>query len=263
MTEYEITLVAGGTGSTDDSQLNGNDDYEGSWYGAGNSGGGGNSNNTSSGGGFWTWFPPTSYLEGYAPGGNGTWGWVQTSVNSSGGGTGGGAPGAPSQSSPPSVTLKDVDCYKEEQGFSSALNTLRAASPTASALIDRVLAGPLPWTVTLVDDGNDGTQIGLTNINWDPFSGLEFKDADGNAVHQSAMVGLAHELGHAEYWNRSNAEQYAHAMDMEAKVAAELNAYFHNSAETARSAHNVGTPYVTASSTTTAAATEGRPVCMP
>ncbi|MCH7861412.1 MAG: hypothetical protein IH998_06925 [Proteobacteria bacterium] len=260
LTEYELDLVAGGNGTTDDAQLNGNDNYDGSWYGAGNSGGGGNPNNTSNGG-HWAWFAPASYFGDYPPGGNGTWRWVSAGGNPGGGS--GGEQSTPPSAGTPNVILKDVDCAKEEAAFSSALEALRTASPTAAAVMDRVLNGPYKWTISLVNNVVDNTEVRLTNINWDPFSGLEFTDADGKVVRQSAMVALAHEFAHAEYWNRSDADSYAHAMEVERAVAAELNAYYNNNAEAARPAngHRIGTPYVTASSTTTQAATGGRPSC--
>ena len=196
---------------------------------------------------------PPYYDPGYdSPGG---------SAGGSGGsgGNDGGDPGDKERG----FDLKDVDCPMEKAGFTSAIDTLRTASPTAAALIDRVLNGSFAWQISLVNDGKDGTQVGLTNINWDPFSGLEFADANGNVVHQSPMVALAHELAHAEYWDKADSVQYEHALTIERQVAAELNAYFSNNNEAGRAAnsHAVGTAYATSASTTTNAATGGRPSC--
>jgi hypothetical protein len=111
LTSYELELIAGGTGSTDD-------DTHTYWPGGGTGGSGGF-------GGFWYLADPASYFGDLPPGGNGTWIWVSTNgqltpVPGSGnsGGTGSNPP--PAIGSPPPETPCERDAAEDAIATSAA-----------------------------------------------------------------------------------------------------------------------------------------------
>lgn len=179
----------------------------------------------------------------------------------------GGENGSPPSGSPTpdpasSFNLKDVDCPMEIAQFESALATLMLASPTFRAVMANLQADGLRWDLRLVNDGVDGTTLPDTTIKWDPFSSIYVHNGQGQVVgSQSAMVGLAHEILHAAYWNDyAGAPEVQAVMTAENAIIAELNAYAPSRHESQRLNHQDGTPYYSSSALLTNNA-GARPSC--
>lgn len=198
----------------------------------------------------------------YNGGGSGgnvnSWGWEWEDFGSNGWDTQGGS------AEPPQVfSLKDVDCGLERSNFEAAVSALLEMSGSADVLMTMLRNSGHNWQVNLIDSGNSGTQLALTQINWNPYEALHIRDAQGNIIgHQSPMIGLAHEFAEAAFWNLGGSQKDAMIMLYENAIIDEINQYLGVQQETKRASHyhGAGDQYIAASSTSTTEVAE-RPQC--
>jgi len=91
--------------------------------------------------------------------------------------------------------------------FDTAVNYLQGDS-IERGLIDKLEHGSTHYRLNIIHDGNDSYDPTRHQINWDPYSAL--RTTCGG--HQSAALGLGHEIDHATFDPRK-AEQFASRYD--------------------------------------------------
>ena len=169
-------------------------------------------------------------------------------------GTGGGSHGSDPNSGDrvEGVSVVGVDCQGEFSQINKALDYLRIGSPTAAKILDDALSQMRSFnnSINLINNHKDFSYPD-GNVDWDPYSSVQFYDANGNVVgNQSAAVGLIHELTHRLNVYKTQAVSDAEATRIEQIVVQELNAHYGNNTEFARSHHGQhATEYWSASST--------------
>ncbi|WP_448662453.1 hypothetical protein ACG3SL_17575 [Sphingomonas sp. CJ20] len=277
LTSYELDLVAGGTGSTDDSQLNGNDDYNGSWYGAGNSGGGGNGGH---GGGFWLFVPVATAVNWFEYGSTSGWtgSWVYQPYGTGGGpsaGMGAPAPGEPNNppAEPPKIKLAGFEnCPVDQKAAQDALSLLYSGSATMRGLMDSAAAKGVGIDMIKYNPSQVGGQSGDRfiwqgdgphNIEWDPFLAIEGTNSNGSHYSLSPVEALAHEFVHAAHlgeadWQGDASE--AKVMALVNAISAELNTNTSSNFNTNRDNH-IGNPFWVSTITQSTFAATQRPDC--
>ena len=212
LTTYELDLVAGGFGSTDDAQINGVGGPHGNGSGYGGGGGGGGDAYSS---GSWVHLPPASYFGNYPRGGNGTWVWLP----SGGGGGAGGNSGAGGESQGNHIRLGGDPCPVAHAEAYQALASLQK-SPTAAGLLAKANAAGLEVILNRNHQDSYDPGLGYGFVSWDPYSAASGRNEDGSYWVESPTLGLIHEIVHWSDASLSAAGVHA----IVNQVARELNA---------------------------------------
>lgn len=81
--------------------------------------------------------------------------------------------------------------------YRKAINYL-SRDPAMKRIIDRLNKSPIPYTISINSEDDDGYDEDTMTLDWDPHSALCLKDNDRNptGASQSPALGLGHELDH-------------------------------------------------------------------
>ncbi len=181
-----LDLVAGGSGTTDDAQVNGVGGPHGNGGGYGGGGGGGGRDAYNSGS--WARLPPASYFGDFPPGGNGTWVWLRAEAVVVPAET-----AAPVARSGNHIRLGGDPCPVAHAEAYQALASLQNRSPTAAALLAKANAAGLEVILNRNHEDDYDPGLGYGFVSWDPYSAASGRNEDGSCGLKT-RARLIHEM---------------------------------------------------------------------